>query len=91
MGNNNDADIANGILEFNWRNSNETIFVYMQNFYFSKTAANDTLDASASAIGIRLEPDRHWDMSAQIKQDLDTFTNTNKDTLISAQLRYRFQ
>ncbi len=40
-------------------------------------------------IGIRLEPDRHWDMSAQIKQELDTFTNTNEDTLISAQLRYR--
>jgi hypothetical protein len=89
-GKNGDVKINNAIVEFNWRNANESYLLYLQNFYFSKKMDTDTLDAHAYTLGIRLEPDNHWDMSAQIKQDLTTFSNDGKDTQVSAQLRYRF-
>ena len=88
--------ILNGIVELNWRNADETTFIYLQNLYFSNKALHKKNEAHSLVLGVHWQANQQWDLSAQVKQALKILTPpptsvpTPKDKLLSIQLRYRF-
>ena len=90
VGENEDAQVLNGLLEWNYRNRNESLLSYVQLGYFSQEINNDDERAVEGIIGVKYEPDNHWSLSSQLNRGLDTFSGKGSQTKFSLQVRYRF-
>lgn len=91
LGNNNNLDVRNGLLEWNITNNRNSWLYYTQLSYLSNdTAVGATDEALQGVLGIQYIPDPHWDVSAQYSRDMSVFGTAQHQTLFSAQLRYRY-
>ena len=91
-GENDDQDILNGLLEWNYTNGRENQLYYVQLSYLSTEDERDIDGDSAlkTNIGLKYSPNNKWFLSAQLTRDLSTFGDVDKKTIVSIQARYRF-
>jgi hypothetical protein len=82
-------DVKNTLFEVSWRNAMETFHLYFQYRIEQLNHTNDWQSANNIISGIRWQPDRQWDISGQISQNLHTNTLLSKAEVVSVQLRFR--
>jgi hypothetical protein len=90
VGETDDMDTVNGLVEVNLVNPSETTVGYLQFQGYNQEFASGWEDAWSAIAGLRYTPDTHWAMSLQVEQELTTFGNKVEQTVLDAQLRYRF-
>ncbi len=91
LGNNNDLDVRNGLLEWKIVNNRETLLYYTQLSYLSSDDSAGNSDESMQGIvGIQYTPDTHWDISTQYSRDLSVSGTNQRQTLFGVQMRYRY-
>lgn len=91
IGEDEDEDVVNAIVEVDWQDPSEAWLVYLQGKYFSQDfATRGWDDALQSALGVRWTPDGKWYFSAQWTQDITTFDPTPRDGALVLQVRVRF-
>ena len=91
LGENNDQDVRNGLLEWNITNNRESFLYYTQLSYLSAdTSAGSNEEALQGIAGFIYTPDNHWAASMQYNRDITVFSGSKRQTLFSAQLRYRY-
>lgn len=90
VGENEDDQVLNGLVEWNYRNRNESLLGYVQLAYFSQEMDNEDERATEAIVGVKYEPDNHWTFSSQYNKDLDTFSCKDSQAKFSLQIRYRF-
>lgn len=78
------------ISEVNWVNNDESLLVYLQDVARWRESLGDTDSTNRLALGTQYRPDNHWDLSAELRQDLDVFSGSERVFTLMAQLRYRF-
>jgi len=90
VGQDNNNDVINTLLELNYVNRRETVFVYTQGRLLRARTATGWDEADSLHIGVRWMPDNRWAVSAEIVQELSKFGTATAESLLSGQLRYRF-
>ncbi|MGB0579194.1 MAG: hypothetical protein ACPGVU_05775 [Limisphaerales bacterium] len=88
-GQNDDTDVVNTLVELNYVNRRETIFLYNQVRLLRLKAAGGWNESDALRIGVRYTPDNRWALSSELTQELNAFGNLRTETLLFFQLRYR--
>jgi hypothetical protein len=83
-------DTVNGLMEVNAISSGQAGVAYLQLQSFNQDFPTGWQDAQSAIIGARYTPDQHWALSFQIEWELTTFGDKVEQTIIDAQLRYRF-
>ncbi len=84
------APAANGTLEIDWTNRDETWLVYDQIRVFASGLEPGWSTATSNALGLRFTPDAHWAFAVQWVQDLVNSSGTARDGVASLQLRCRY-
>lgn len=91
LGNTNNEDIRNTLIELNHRSVSDTWLTFLQVRSYAVDRNVSGWDrALQSQAGIRFNPDNHWSFSTQYQTDFATFSGVKRDRLLSVQLRYRF-
>lgn len=89
VGENEDDEVLNGLVEWNYRNRNESLLGYVQLAYFSQEISHNREHASQGIVGLKYAPDNHWTFSTQYDKDLNTFSGEDTQAKFSQQIRYR--
>ena len=82
--------VFNSLLELNWVSWEERALVYLQTRGFVEDARSGWQDAVALASGVRFALNSHWSLSTELAQDLEAFQGRRADTVVAAQLRFRY-
>lgn len=90
LGETDDRDTVNGLVEMNAINRSETLIGYLQLQSFNEDFPGGWEDARSAIVGARFTPDQHWAISFQVEWEMSTFGNRTEQTILDAQLRYRF-
>lgn len=90
VGQNDNSDVVNTLVELNYVNRRETVFVYSQLRLLRLKTAGGWNESDALRFGIRYAPDNRWAVSSEFTQELNAFGNIPTESLFSFQLRYRF-
>ncbi|MCK5942371.1 MAG: hypothetical protein KAI24_10410 [Planctomycetes bacterium] len=78
------------IAEVNWVNQDETMMLYLQDVGRWQERGGSTDSANRLGLGVLYRPDGRWDVSAELRQDLEAFRGADRTFTFVAQLRYRF-
>ncbi len=89
-GKNESTNVFNSFLELDWQSPYETSLLYLQFKRFSREGQQGWDDKNNLAIGARYEPDNHWQLDAQLSDDLSTMGAAAKHQVLGLQIRYRF-
>ena len=90
VGDDNDDSRTQLLSELNWVNNDESVLVYLQDVNRWRKTAGSTESFNRLGLGIQYRPDSHWDVSAEMRQDLDVFPGAERVFTMLAQVRYRF-
>jgi len=88
LGSTDDNDNKYWLFELNRLNVTEQWKVYLQ--YVFDDVQNKNQSDQKLIFGTRYTPDNHWDISLQLKQQIQHPENKDELELLQAQLRYRF-
>ena len=83
-------ELSNNLAEVNWRNCEESCFVYLQLLNFNQHFFGYWSHAFESKLGVQWEPDTHWDVSFEYGQQIQNFHSATRTATLTAQGRYRF-
>ncbi len=83
-------DVVNGLVELDWNSQDETVLLYLQGRFFNQRFTSGWDDAFATRLGVRYNPDNHWDFSAQYIQNISAFRAAPHDAAVAFQIRYRY-
>lgn len=84
-----DANTRYALVEYNRRTSREKWLGYVQFINFSQEFASGWDNNLITVFGVRYEPDGHWSLSGQLKNDLAGFEGAIEEMTTSLQVRYR--
>ncbi len=91
VGKDDGKEIISALFEIDVHNPNEKLLAYFQLATLSHHLDHQDWDSMIqSFLGLKFTPDNHWTISAQWRQDLDVFDNSQRGSVMEAQLRYRF-
>ncbi|MBM3962264.1 MAG: hypothetical protein FJ306_10245 [Planctomycetes bacterium] len=83
------VDVASALFELDIHDDSETFLGFLRCVVESNLSGGS--DSSIQAVaGLQWRPDSHWDLSAQVTQDLDTLGSADTNTVLAAQVRFRF-
>jgi hypothetical protein len=90
VGDDNDDARTQAIAELNWVNNDESLMVYLQDIGRWRESSGNTDSLNRLALGAQYRPDNNWDLSAELRQDLEVFPDAERVFTLVAQVRYRF-
>lgn len=90
IGTNNNEDVVNTLLELNYVNRRETLFVYTQGRFLRQHRGLGWDESDSLRFGMRWTPDNRWALSSEFTQELNAFGTATTESLVSFQLRYRY-
>ena len=82
-------EVVNTYTELNWTTPDEVWVFYLSNLSFSKHFETGWDEAFTLNVGVRVAQGTSWLFSTQYQQQLETFGTTDRDGILSAQIRYR--
>ena len=84
-----DQEVIAMLGEIDWRSPSERNLLYLQAKSFLQEFDTGWVDDVSLAVGARHTPDEPSSFSVQLVQGLSNFANSERDTVIIAQFRYR--
>ncbi len=90
VGETDDRETINALTELNSISRNASTVGYIQLQAFNQRSSAGWEDALSAIIGIRYTPDQNWTASLQLEKEISTFGHKAQQTILDAQLRYRF-
>lgn len=91
IGEDNDKDVHNELVEFDWLSNEEELLLYLQ---LSQFSADDVITKRSSgsriAVGARFEPSQSWQWDIQYLTGTSHVPHQDDLKMLSIQLRYRF-
>ena len=85
-----DDDVTSSLAEVNMYSKDTTWFFYGQ-LRHSEIDSASTDHITSATIGWKFEPDNHWSVSADYIHELNARARLDRQRIVRAQLRYRFQ
>jgi len=90
VGDDNDDSRTQAIAELNWVNNDESLMIYLQDVGRWRESSGKTDSQNRIALGAQYRPDNNWDLSTELRQDLETLPGAERAFTLVAQVRYRF-
>jgi hypothetical protein len=90
IGETDEMDTVNGLVEMNAINRGESLVSYLQVKSYNQDFATGWQDAWSVIAGARFTPDSKWALSAQVERELSAYGPRQEQTIIDLQIRYRF-
>jgi hypothetical protein len=89
VGKDDGQSVTHRLAQLRWTDSSESWNAYLQLRDAKRRSESAVDDSTSICIGVRMEPNRHWSLSAQWAREVDAFAGGMVGNSLMAQLRYR--